>query len=196
MTTRDPAADAHTIAALHISELAWFAAEEIEEQLGWMPGGVPDLTDTEITAIRAELAALADRLTLALGPGARIVWGWTADARPGEEYGYRTRADAADAARLAGYPDAAIVCRLTTAWQPAPVPACSCWASPETAEGPQPDCPTHGGQLAPTTAEVWDDSTPPGGYVCAAPDPTRPGDICGMPTESEPCPIHAPSTED
>lgn len=29
--------------------------------------------------------------------------------------------------------------------------------------------------------EVWDDSVPPGGYVCAA---------CGMPVESEPCEVH------
>lgn len=29
--------------------------------------------------------------------------------------------------------------------------------------------------------EVWDDSVPPGGYVCAA---------CGVPVESEPCPVH------
>ncbi len=31
-----------------------------------------------------------------------------------------------------------------------------------------------------------------GGYVCAVPDPSRTGGICGMPVESEPCPTHAP----
>jgi len=40
--------------------------------------------------------------------------------------------------------------------------------------------------------EVWDASCAPGGYVCGTPDPTRPGGICGMPVESEPCPDHAP----
>ena len=29
--------------------------------------------------------------------------------------------------------------------------------------------------------ERWDDSVPPGGYVCA---------VCGTPVESEPCPVH------
>lgn len=29
-----------------------------------------------------------------------------------------------------------------------------------------------------------------GGYVCAAPAPGCPDGICGMPTESEPCPEH------
>lgn len=29
-----------------------------------------------------------------------------------------------------------------------------------------------------------------GGYVCAAPTPGYPDGICGMPTESEPCPEH------
>ncbi|MEU9837331.1 hypothetical protein AB0D67_37840 [Streptosporangium sp. NPDC048047] len=29
-----------------------------------------------------------------------------------------------------------------------------------------------------------------GGYVCAAPVPTGPEGICGMPVESEPCPEH------
>jgi hypothetical protein len=33
---------------------------------------------------------------------------------------------------------------------------------------------------------VWDASLPPGGYVCS---------ICGDPVESEPCPEHAPRTE-
>ncbi len=162
MPQRDPAADAHTIAALHISELAWFGAEEIEEQLGWMPGGVPDLTDTEITAIRAELKALADKLTLALG--ADVVWGFRDPASDAGKQlgggGYQTRAAAERIAGMLPYPTETI-CRLVTPWQPAPtVPA----------------------------GEVWDDSTPPGGYVCA---------VCGMPTESEPCPIHSiTSTED
>lgn len=31
-----------------------------------------------------------------------------------------------------------------------------------------------------------------GGYVCAAPESSRTGGICGMPVESEPCPTHAP----
>jgi hypothetical protein len=34
-------------------------------------------------------------------------------------------------------------------------------------------------------AVVWDDTLPPGGYVCAE---------CGQPVESEPCPDHAPTT--
>lgn len=40
--------------------------------------------------------------------------------------------------------------------------------------------------------EVWDDTVPPGGYVCAAPDPTHPSGVCGRPVESEPCRIHNP----
>lgn len=39
---------------------------------------------------------------------------------------------------------------------------------------------------------VWDPSVPPGGVVCAI--PTRRGGICGMPVESEPCPIHTEET--
>lgn len=31
--------------------------------------------------------------------------------------------------------------------------------------------------------EVWDNTTPPGGYVCST---------CGTPTETEPCRIHQP----
>ncbi|WP_067825892.1 hypothetical protein [Actinomadura kijaniata] len=45
----------------------------------------------------------------------------------------------------------------------------------------------------PTAPEVWDDSIPPGGYVCAVPGPLPDG-ICGMPVESEPCPDHTPAT--
>jgi hypothetical protein len=30
-----------------------------------------------------------------------------------------------------------------------------------------------------------------GGYVCAVPDPSRTGGVCGMPVESEACPTHA-----
>jgi hypothetical protein len=33
------------------------------------------------------------------------------------------------------------------------------------------------------TGEVWDDSVPPGGFVCA---------VCRIPVESEPCPEHGP----
>lgn len=33
---------------------------------------------------------------------------------------------------------------------------------------------------------VWDDAVPPGGFVC---------NLCGMPTESEPCPDHAPQAD-
>ncbi|MGI8333429.1 hypothetical protein ACRYCC_26050 [Actinomadura scrupuli] len=42
-------------------------------------------------------------------------------------------------------------------------------------------------RLAPT---VWDASVPPGGRVCAAPVPDKPGGRCGMPVESEPCAEH------
>lgn len=41
-----------------------------------------------------------------------------------------------------------------------------------------------------TAPEVWSDAVAPGGYVCAAPDPTRPDGICGMPVEDEPCSEH------
>jgi hypothetical protein len=40
------------------------------------------------------------------------------------------------------------------------------------------------------SAEVWSDAIPPGGYVCAVPQPGNPDGICGYPVESEPCPIH------
>lgn len=42
-------------------------------------------------------------------------------------------------------------------------------------------------RLAPT---VWDASVPPGGMVCSAPMPGKPGGRCGMPVESEPCAEH------
>lgn len=42
--------------------------------------------------------------------------------------------------------------------------------------------------------ERWDASVPPGGYVCAEPDPDRPDGICGMPVEDGPCGIHHPPT--
>ncbi|MEU7980513.1 hypothetical protein AB0B63_18515 [Micromonospora sp. NPDC049081] len=41
-------------------------------------------------------------------------------------------------------------------------------------------------------AVVFDPSVPPGGFVCAVPDGTRPDGICGMPVESEPCSEHSP----
>lgn len=39
---------------------------------------------------------------------------------------------------------------------------------------------------------IWSDAVPPGGQVCAAPvsDRDQPDGICGMPVESEPCPVH------
>jgi hypothetical protein len=40
--------------------------------------------------------------------------------------------------------------------------------------------------------ERWDASTPPGGWVCAEPDPDRPDGICGMPAEDVPCTVHHP----
>lgn len=46
-------------------------------------------------------------------------------------------------------------------------------------------------------AEIFDATVPPGGYVCAEePADARTGvtvsgrDVCGWPTESEPCPDH------
>jgi hypothetical protein len=48
-------------------------------------------------------------------------------------------------------------------------------------------------ESAPT---VWSDAVPPGGMVCAAPFPHRPGEICGMPVESEPCRVHNPDWEE
>lgn len=38
-----------------------------------------------------------------------------------------------------------------------------------------------------TYTEVFDESVPPGGFVCS---------ICGSPVESEPCPEHAPAEID
>jgi hypothetical protein len=52
------------------------------------------------------------------------------------------------------------------------------------------------GHTATTAPEVWSSACAPGGYVCAAPEPDLPDGICGMPVESEPCPIHAPDPED
>lgn len=35
-----------------------------------------------------------------------------------------------------------------------------------------------------------------GGYVCAVPTPGGPDGICGMPTETDPCPVHARDQEE
>jgi hypothetical protein len=37
---------------------------------------------------------------------------------------------------------------------------------------------------------IWSDAVPPGGQVCAVPVSDKPGEICGMSVESEPCPEH------
>lgn len=44
--------------------------------------------------------------------------------------------------------------------------------------------------------EVWLVICGVGGYVCAEPDPGRPDDFCGIPVETEPCPIHHPDNRD
>lgn len=49
--------------------------------------------------------------------------------------------------------------------------------------------------LDPKHPETWSDAVPPGGYVCAVPDPGKPDGICGMPTESEPCTLHDDTPE-
>ncbi|MGW3369752.1 hypothetical protein ACWDOR_43270 [Streptosporangium canum] len=41
-----------------------------------------------------------------------------------------------------------------------------------------------------TPLEKWVVYMEVGGYVCAAPMATGPDGICGMPTETEPCPEH------
>lgn len=41
--------------------------------------------------------------------------------------------------------------------------------------------------------EMFDASIPPGGYVCAEPDPEMPDGICGMPVEDVPCTVHHPA---
>lgn len=50
---------------------------------------------------------------------------------------------------------------------------------------------------SPGQLETWIPSPPPGGWVCAELDEEQAdGRICGMPTESEPCPIHHPDTKE
>ena len=68
--------------------------------------------------------------------------------------------------------------------------------APQSDEPPEwvPECGSDGFEPANSRSggpEVWSDAVPPGGYVCAAPDPDRPDGICGMPVESEPCLDHA-----
>lgn len=41
----------------------------------------------------------------------------------------------------------------------------------------------------------WDPRVPPGGWVCAEPDPDRPDRQCGYPVESEPCDRHGSSSQ-
>lgn len=43
---------------------------------------------------------------------------------------------------------------------------------------------------------LWSDLDPPGGWVCAWPDPDSVYGICGMPVESEPCPQHGHPIEE
>lgn len=60
-----------------------------------------------------------------------------------------------------------------------------------------PDDPPTGPRVPAVTFEKW--GAPVrwvvicgvGGWVCAAPVPTRTGGTCGMPVESEPCPAHS-----
>lgn len=39
----------------------------------------------------------------------------------------------------------------------------------------------------------WITDPAPGGYVCGVADPDGPDGVCGMPVESEPCPVHFPT---
>jgi hypothetical protein len=45
-----------------------------------------------------------------------------------------------------------------------------------------------------TAPTVWSSAVPPGGYVCAVPDATKPDGVCGEPVESEPCREHTRCT--
>jgi hypothetical protein len=48
------------------------------------------------------------------------------------------------------------------------------------------------GQAEGLRVELWDDSTPPGGWVCGWPVPDGPDGACGVSVEDEPCDVHWP----
>ncbi len=79
MPGRDPAADAHTIAAATVAELPNVSLDGIRRMLAIL-GADPAHSDDDVAKVRAELAKLADMLALALHRSTAVSWGWT---RPG-----------------------------------------------------------------------------------------------------------------